>query len=97
MKREINPRLNTIMTTIQFLSELPRSIGIAKNLNNMTQEDVLLYLALVCRSLLLRAGNPPYRIYTFIFFLCLSLGTFEKSHKYRLHLGLHGTRIYILK
>jgi integrase/recombinase XerD len=44
MKREINPRLNTIRTTIQFLSELSRSVGIAKNLNNMTQEDVLLYL-----------------------------------------------------
>ena len=44
MKREINPRLNTVRTTIQFLSELSRSVGIAKNLNNMTQEDVLLYL-----------------------------------------------------
>ncbi|HMH09835.1 MAG TPA: hypothetical protein VK553_03950, partial [Candidatus Nitrosopolaris rasttigaisensis] len=44
MKREINPRLNTIRTTIQVLSELSRSVGIAKNLNNMTQEDVLLYL-----------------------------------------------------
>jgi integrase/recombinase XerD len=44
MKREINPRLNTIRTTIQFLSELSRSVGIAKNLSNMTQEDVLLYL-----------------------------------------------------
>jgi hypothetical protein len=30
MKREINPRLNTIRTTIQFLSELSKSVGIAQ-------------------------------------------------------------------
>jgi hypothetical protein len=69
MKREINPRLNTIRTTIQFLSELSRSVGIAKNLNNMTQEDVLLYLALVCRSLLLR--NLPYRDNLYFYFLLM--------------------------
>ena len=30
MKRELNPRLNTIKGAIQFLSELSRSVGIAK-------------------------------------------------------------------
>jgi hypothetical protein len=44
MKREINPRLNTIKTTIQFLSELSRSVGIAKKLIDMRQDDILLYL-----------------------------------------------------
>jgi hypothetical protein len=44
MKREINPRLNTVRTTIQFLSELSRSVGIAKRFVDMTQEDILLYL-----------------------------------------------------
>jgi integrase/recombinase XerD len=44
MKREINPRLNTVRTTIQFLSELSRSVGIAKRFIDMTQEDILLYL-----------------------------------------------------
>ena len=44
MKREINPRLNTIKTTIQFLSELSRSVGIAKKFIDMRQDDILLYL-----------------------------------------------------
>lgn len=45
MKREINPRLNTIRTTIQFLSELSKSVGIEKRFENMTREDILsLYL-----------------------------------------------------
>lgn len=44
MKREINPRLNTIRTTIQFLYELSKCVGIAKKFNEMTNEDVLLYL-----------------------------------------------------
>jgi integrase/recombinase XerD len=44
MKREINPKLNTIRTTIQFLSELSRSVGIEKRFEDMTRDDVLLYL-----------------------------------------------------
>ena len=44
MKREINPRLNTIRTTIQFLSELSKTVGIAKKFKDMTRDDVLLYL-----------------------------------------------------
>ncbi len=46
MKREINPRLNTIRTTIQFLSELSKTVGIDKKFNDMmaTNEDILLYL-----------------------------------------------------
>src|SRR3954452_13581716 len=41
MKREINPKLNTIRTTIQFLSELSRSVGIEKRFEDMTRDDVL--------------------------------------------------------
>jgi integrase/recombinase XerD len=44
MKREINPRLNTIRTTIQFLTELSKSVGIEKRFEDMTRDDVLLYL-----------------------------------------------------
>jgi uncharacterized protein YihD (DUF1040 family) len=44
MKREINLKLNTIRTTIQFLSELSRSVGIEKRFEDMTRDDVLLYL-----------------------------------------------------
>lgn len=44
MKREISPRLNTIRTTIQFLYELSKCVGITKKFNEMTNEDVLLYL-----------------------------------------------------
>jgi hypothetical protein len=44
MKREINPRLNTIRTTIQFLNEISRCVGISKKFNQMTKEDILLYL-----------------------------------------------------
>ncbi|MDQ6863813.1 MAG: hypothetical protein M3044_08310 [Thermoproteota archaeon] len=44
MKREINPRLNTIKTAIQFLSELSRSVGIVKKFIDMRQDDILLYL-----------------------------------------------------
>ena len=42
MKREINPRLNTIPTTIQFIFELSKSVGLAKKFNDMTQEYILL-------------------------------------------------------
>jgi integrase len=44
MKREINPRPNTIRTIIQFLAELSKSVGIAKKFADMTRDDVLLYL-----------------------------------------------------
>jgi hypothetical protein len=44
MKREINPRLNTIRTTIQFLAELSKTVGIAKKFKDMTRDDILLYL-----------------------------------------------------
>jgi hypothetical protein len=44
MKREINPRLNTIRTTIQFLTELSKSVGMEKRFEDMTRDDVLLYL-----------------------------------------------------
>jgi hypothetical protein len=42
MKREINPRLATIRTTIQFLSELSKSVGIEKRFEDMTREDDVL-------------------------------------------------------
>jgi integrase len=44
MRREINPRLNTIRTTIQFLSELSRNVGIQKKFIDMTRDDILSYL-----------------------------------------------------
>ena len=44
MKREVNPRLNYIKYTIQFLSELSRIVGIEKNFIDMTMDDVLCYL-----------------------------------------------------
>jgi uncharacterized protein YihD (DUF1040 family) len=44
LKREINPRLSTIKNTIQFLSELSKSVGIEKQFEDMTRDDVLLYL-----------------------------------------------------
>jgi hypothetical protein len=44
MKREINPRLSYIKHTIEFLSELSKSVGIEKRFEDMTREDVLLYL-----------------------------------------------------
>ena len=44
MKRELNPRLNTVKAAIQFLSELSRSVGIAKQFKDMARDDVLSYL-----------------------------------------------------
>jgi len=44
LKREINPRLSTIKNTIQFLSELSKSVGIEKRFEDMTSNDVLLFL-----------------------------------------------------
>lgn len=46
MKREINPRLCTIKNTIQFLSELSKSVGTEKQFEDMmaTRDDILLYL-----------------------------------------------------
>jgi uncharacterized protein YihD (DUF1040 family) len=50
MKREINPRLNTIRSTIQFLYELSKSTGIEKKFADMTRDDILSYLD-KCRKL----------------------------------------------
>jgi integrase/recombinase XerD len=46
MKREINPRLNTVKTAIQFLSELSACAGIEKKFEDMLskRDDVLCYL-----------------------------------------------------
>src|SRR5919202_1519377 len=44
MKREVNPRLSYIRYTIQFLSELSKSVGIRKPFKDMTREDILSYL-----------------------------------------------------
>jgi hypothetical protein len=44
MKREVNPRLNYIKYTIQFLSELSRVLGIERKFGETTREDVLCYL-----------------------------------------------------
>jgi integrase len=44
MKREINPRYNYVRYTIQFLSELSRTVGINKKFINMTRDDILSYL-----------------------------------------------------
>jgi len=43
MKREINPTLNTIRTTIQFLSELCKCVK-NKRFEEMTRDDILLFL-----------------------------------------------------
>jgi integrase len=50
MKREINPRFYTIRTIIQFLSELSKTVGIEKQFQDMTRDDILLYLD-KCRKL----------------------------------------------
>jgi FkbM family methyltransferase len=44
MKREINPRLNYIRYTIQFLFELSKIIGIEKHFVDMTRNNILFYL-----------------------------------------------------
>ena len=44
MKREINPRYNYVRYTIQFLSELPRTVGLDKKFIDMTRDDLLSYL-----------------------------------------------------
>jgi hypothetical protein len=44
MKSEVNPKLNTIKNAIQFLSELSKTLGIAKQFKDMAGDDVLLYL-----------------------------------------------------
>lgn len=49
MKREINPSLNTIRTTIQFLSELCKCVK-NKRFEEMTRDDILLFLD-QCRKL----------------------------------------------
>ena len=49
MKREINPSLNTIRTTIQFFSGLCKCVK-NKRFEEMTRDDILLFLDL-CRKL----------------------------------------------
>ena len=44
MKREVNPRLSYRKYTIQFLSELSKTVGIEKPFQEMTRDDVLRYL-----------------------------------------------------
>jgi integrase len=44
MKREINPRYNYVRYTIQFLSEISRTVGINKKFIDMTRDDILSYL-----------------------------------------------------
>ena len=44
MKREINPRLSYIGTTIQVLSEISKLKGIGKKFIDFTRDDVLSYL-----------------------------------------------------
>jgi integrase len=51
MKREINPRLTTIGTTIQFLSELSRFAGVEKRFEDMmTTRTILLSYLDSCRK-----------------------------------------------
>jgi integrase/recombinase XerD len=51
MKREINPRLSTIKNAIQSLSELSKSVGIEKQFEDMTRDDVLSLYLDKCRKL----------------------------------------------
>ena len=44
MKREINPKYNYVRYTIQFLSELSRTVGINKKFIDMTLNNLLFYL-----------------------------------------------------
>ena len=44
MKREVNPRLSYIKYTVQFLSELSKTVGIEKQFKDMTRDHVLPYL-----------------------------------------------------
>ena len=44
MKREINSRYNYVRYTIQFLSELSRTVGINKKFIDMTRDNLLFYL-----------------------------------------------------
>ncbi|HET7283868.1 MAG TPA: hypothetical protein VFI70_04215 [Nitrososphaeraceae archaeon] len=44
MKREVNPRISYRKYTIQFLSELSKTVGIEKPFQEMTRDDVLCYL-----------------------------------------------------
>jgi hypothetical protein len=50
MKREINPRLTYKRYTIQFLSELSRTVGIQKKFIDMTRDDILLCFLDKCRK-----------------------------------------------
>jgi hypothetical protein len=51
MKREINPRLTTISTTIQFISELSKFAGVEKRFEDMmTTKTILLSYLNSCRK-----------------------------------------------
>jgi integrase/recombinase XerD len=50
MKREVNPTLNYKRSTIQIITELSKTIGIAKKFVDMTRDDLLSYLD-KCRKL----------------------------------------------
>jgi integrase/recombinase XerD len=52
MKREINPRINTIRITIQFLSELSKFAGVEKRFEDMMAKatDILLSYLDTCRK-----------------------------------------------
>jgi integrase/recombinase XerD len=43
-KHEVNPRPSYIHSTIQFLSELSKAVGVEKRFEDFTKDDILLYL-----------------------------------------------------
>lgn len=44
MKREINPRLSYIRTTIKILSEISKMNGIGRKFIDFTRDDIFSYL-----------------------------------------------------
>jgi hypothetical protein len=44
MKREINPRLSYKKSTIHFIAELSKHVGVEKKFADMTRDDILSYL-----------------------------------------------------
>src|SRR5690348_12492176 len=43
-KHEVNPRPSYIQSTIQFLSELSKAVGVEKRFEDFPKDDILLYL-----------------------------------------------------
>jgi hypothetical protein len=84
MKREINPRLNTIRTAVQFLSELSKCAGIAKKFEYMLskKDDILLFLDSCRKS---ENEDPLYKW----------IGSYNSKRKYFAHF-LNGYTIQIL-